>query len=723
MSASDPSIVAHEGLLPRFDNESAPSTLTTQAPAHLQAAARPYRPEIDGLRAVAVVLVLLYHAQFRVGGIDPFAGGFIGVDIFLVISGYLIGSILLKEMAEQRFSLIGFYERRARRILPALYVVLLATIPVAWLLMLPGAMKDYGAALTSAVVSASNIFFWHEVSYDASDNLTNPLIHTWSLGLEEQFYLLFPALLLAIHRYVARWTGHLLCGLCLASLVLAEAMTARTPDASFFLLPSRMWELGLGAMLAFAELRGKAPVRPTPYLPFAGLGAVLLSVPFMAVHWHHPGIMTVIPILGTAILIRYSGRGDSAGRWLASRPMVAIGLISYSLYLWHQPVFAFGRLLHADDPTLAVKLGWIALSALLATGTFLMVERPTRNRRRVASRTIWIIALGGATLLSGAGIALYRGNGAPGRFAPPLDAITRAERIDEAAIFQNGKGCLNYVPDLGPCRFPGPNSHGYNLIVAGDSHARTLSGALIDRLPDAANLAGVTLLNRGGCLMLPDLVRVDGAQPACPDSYNADRLRYLMRQPRAIAVLMMRLPVVVEQSRFDNGAGGVEPGGGPHIARAAGPYDRSVDDAAVEAALAATVHRLLDKRVKVMLVYPVPEMGWNIPRKLLEIARTHPGNGWQSPLRASVSRQQFHERSRRTYAMLDALGEDPGLARVYPEENLCEDDRCLSHEGTVIFYRDDNHLAREGAARVVDSILRTIALRWGDAADAEQSAP
>jgi len=713
MSVKDISSIPSEGLLPRFEEESTAPPSAGQAPG-LSATGTQYRPEIDGLRAVAVVLVLFYHARFRIGGTDPFAGGFIGVDIFLVISGYLIGSILLREMGEGRFSLLRFYERRARRILPALYAVLLATIPAAWFFMLPEAMKNYGAALTSAVVSASNIFFWHEVSYDASDNLTNPLIHTWSLGLEEQFYLLFPAILWAAHRYAPRRLPHLLCGLCVLSLLLAEVLTVKAPDASFFLLPSRMWELGAGALLALDELRGRGAARPSSiFMPFMGMGAILCSVPFMAVHLHHPGLATAIPVLGTAIVIRYSGRGDPVGRWLSSRPMVAIGLISYSLYLWHQPVFAFGRLIRADEPTLSVKIGWIALSILLAIGTFLLVERPTRNRRQVSSGTIWMIALSGAVLLAGAGIAIFMGKGMPGRFPPPLDAIAKAERIEEASIFQSGKGCLNYVPEIGPCRFQGVNPAGYNLIVAGDSHARTLSNALIDRLPSAADLASLTLLNRGGCLLLPGLTRVDAMQPSCPDSYNAIRMRYLTRQPRAIAVLMMRLPVVVERSRFDNGVGGVESGEPPHISRTTGPYDRAVDDATVQSALTAMIHRLLDSGVKVVLVYPVPEMGWNIPRKLLEIARAQPSDVWQLSDQASVSRRQFRDRSRRTYALLDSLGENPGLARIYPEQSLCRSERCLSHDGTAIFYRDDNHLTREGAAHIAEAIDRTIAARWG----------
>jgi peptidoglycan/LPS O-acetylase OafA/YrhL len=674
-----------------------------------------YRPEVDGLRAVAVGLVILFHAQFRIGGVDPFPGGFIGVDIFLVISGYLIGLILLREMDAGSFSLIRFYERRARRILPALYVVLALTLPLAWWLMLPTELKTYGASLTSAVGSVANIFFWQSGSYDAGDNLTTPLIHTWSLGVEEQFYLLFPALLLVVGRYARRWMMQILAGLTVVSLTVAEMMTVYAPNASFYLLPSRIWELAIGAMLALHELNGgreRVSFR-LRWAPLVGLVAILACVPFMSTHHHHPGLLTLIPVAGTALIIRYAGHGDIAGRWLASMPMVSIGLISYSLYLWHQPILAFGRLLRVDDAPASVKLGWILLAIVAAVVTFHLVERPTRNRRRVGSRSIWIIAAVGGIALAGAGTMLVMTKGAPGRFAPPLDAIARAEIVDEATIMQRGLGCMNYVPARGPCVFRGADPSGYNLLLIGDSHARLLSGALIHRLGTSTSFASVTLLNRGGCLFLPRLVRVDDDVPSCPDSYNRARLDYALGQPRAIAVIMMRLPIVVERSRFDNGTGGIEPGNAPHLSVTDGPYNRAVDDERIRAGIIGTVERLIQQGVKVVLVYPVPEMGWNIPRKLLQLARTEPEGAWLSPQQASVSRRQYLVRSRRSYALLDAAGVHPDITRVYPERLFCAGTRCFSHDGTAIFYRDDNHLSRTGADRLAEVITTTIDDRWG----------
>jgi len=678
-------------------------------------AERGYRPEIDGLRAIAVVLVILYHAKIPIAGRDVFTGGFIGVDVFLVISGYLISSILLREIASGRFSVASFYERRARRILPALYVVLFATLPGAWLLLLPETAKFYGGSLFSAAASVSNIFFWHETSYDAASGLTNPLLHTWSLGVEEQFYILFPVMLIVLHRHARLRVGQWLAAITLFSLLMAEVMTALAPEASFFLLPSRAWELGIGALLAVAE-RHAGRTKAHPLLPLVGLGMLLASVPLLSLQHHHPGVMTLLPTLGTAAVIRFGGTQDPAGRWLASQPMVAVGLLSYSLYLWHQPVFAFGRLLLVDEPTAGIKLAWIGLAAVLAVATFILVERPMRDRRRVPARAIWIMAATGAALLMAIGGGLYRSQGAPGRFAGLTGLIARAEHIEEAEIFQDGKGCLNYVPAMGPCRFAGARPDGYNLLLLGDSHGRTLSGAAVQRLATAHSVSTVTMLNRGGCPFLLGLNRIASGAPSCPESYNRARLRYASSQRRAVAVLMMRLPVLVEHSAYDNGQRGIEGGEPAHLSVIGEPDDTFASDQAIAASLARSVQALLASGVKVVLVYPVPEMGWNIPYKLLQLSRGDPPERWLEPTQASVSRASFGARARRTQAVLDGVGTDPNLIRIYPEHALCRADRCLSHDGSRIYYRDDNHLSQTGGDLVMAEIMAAIEQRWGLAA-------
>ncbi|WP_404925053.1 acyltransferase family protein [Mesorhizobium sp. ORM16] len=675
-----------------------------------------YRREIDGLRAIAVVLVILYHSGLRVAGLDPFAGGFIGVDVFFVISGYLIGSIVQREVMDGTFSFANFYERRARRILPALYTVLAVTIPFAWLYMLPSAFRDYSASLLATVFSASNLYFWHVASYDAADNLFRPLIHTWSLGVEEQFYVIFPCFLLLVWKFSRKFLTAILCIGLVVSFILAEWMTRHFPDASFFLLPPRIWELGLGVFLARRELTGGRLVsmRSSRVAPAVGLALLICAVPLMRPQWHHPGLVTLIPVAGTALLIWYTGHGDPITRALSSQPFVFVGLISYSLYLWHQPIFAFGRMSATDSVGGMMVFFWILMSVILAIATYRFVEIPTRSRKRTSKHVIWLIASLGAVLLSGGGYYWYVQNGLPSRFADGLAPIAAASDIREAQIFQNGKSCLNFAPEQGPCTFHGSNPEGYALVSLGDSHARTLLGPMRDSLDDYRDIASFTPLNRGGCVFLLGLQRVDVDQPGCPGDYNDKRLDYIGRLKRPIAVLLWRLPILVEQSRYNNGEGGIEPGDDhPHLAKLGetGP----ADPAAVATAISRTINTLLERGVKVVLVYPVPEMGWNVPQVLLMRARRQndPAAYMQAdPI--SVSYGDFRRRTQRTYALYDNVGSDPNLVRVYPEKAFCDQQRCFANRGSQIFYRDDNHLSETGASKLNVLIMDAIKARWGN---------
>ncbi|MDB5713858.1 MAG: hypothetical protein JWO15_1255 [Sphingomonadales bacterium] len=668
-----------------------------------------YRREIDGLRAIAVMLVIFYHARPRIAGIDIFSGGFIGVDVFFVISGYLIGAIIQREIAAGHFSFIRFYERRARRILPALYAVLALTIVPAWLYLLPDPFMDYAASLVASVASASNLYFWHSGSYDAGETLYKPLIHTWSLGVEEQFYLLFPPLMLLAWRYVRRWIVPILAVVCLASVLLAERTSGTSPDASFFLLPTRVWEMAVGALLAQRELHHGRRITPMlgRTMPIAGLALLLMAVPIMQPHWHHPGLATIIPVAGTALLIRYMGKKDVVTRLLSSRPFVFIGLISYSLYLWHQPIFAFGRLMTINSPSGPLLLAWVFLAIGAATATYWLVEVPTRDRQRMSSRTIWAIALAGALLLGGFGVYGYSKRGHAERFAPTLSSVAQAADISEARVFQHGKSCHDYKPSAGPCVFPGQNPDGFSLVSVGDSHARTLTGplsVLASRNPEIASFAP---LNRGGCVFLMGIQRVNDAMASCPPQYNRARLAYVLGQKRPIAVILLRLPMLIEQSRFENGQGGVEPGEDrPHLSRL-GETDPA-DNGTIASAISQTVHTLLERGVKVVLVYPVPEMGWNVPQLLLVRAR-------QGVAQSSVSvpYSGFRVRTLRTYQMYDAVGNDPNLLRIYPARSLCDGQRCYGSREGRIFYRDDNHFSFEGATVLSRAILDGIAAKWG----------
>lgn len=354
----------------------------------------PYRPEIDGLRALAVLPVVLFHAD-----VYAFSGGYVGVDVFFVISGYLITSLLLDELGRTgRISIIQFYERRARRLLPALAFVLLPTCVMAYLFLSPPLLKEFGINLVGVALFASNITLWQQGGYFAGPAEENPLLHTWSLAVEEQFYIVFPPLLLLMWILGARYRGMAVCLglLVLVSLLGSELGRRYAATANFYLLPTRAWELGFGAIVALAHVRNTRPKHTilVEGLGFAGLALIVFAILWFDRGTPFPSLYTVVPVLGTALFIWSAQDGSIVARVLSIRPLVWVGLVSYSTYLWHQPLLAFARVSAHEEPSQWLLLLLAAGSVGLGWITWRFVERPFRNRAFLAKRTVFAGSLG-----------------------------------------------------------------------------------------------------------------------------------------------------------------------------------------------------------------------------------------------------------------------------------------------------------------------------------------
>jgi len=344
-----------------------------------------YRPEIDGLRTLAIVPVVLFHA-----GMPGLAGGFVGVDVFFVISGYLITSILSREMERGRFSLLDFYERRARRILPALLLVIAVSTPFAIWLLLPYQLVDYGQSLIATMLFVSNILFFLESNYFAPDSALKPLLHTWTLAVEEQFYLLFPLLLWLIWPLGRRWTVIILAAISMFSLVSAEILWRQSLTAAFFLTPGRVWELLVGSLLALstrppAQMVGRSMREGLSAL---GLALIAASVALLSQQVPYPSLFTIAPVAGAALIIAFAAPDTVTGRLLSLRPMVGVGLISYSAYLWHQPMFAFVKLWLGERPSIEMSALLVAATFAVAAASWRWVEQPFRNRTVFPPRRI-----------------------------------------------------------------------------------------------------------------------------------------------------------------------------------------------------------------------------------------------------------------------------------------------------------------------------------------------
>ena len=376
-----------------------------------------HRADIDGLRALAVVPVLMFHAQ-----IPWCPGGSVGVDIFFVISGYLISRIILRDLALGRFSMITFLERRARRILPALYVVMAASLALAWHLMLADNLENFGQSLAATALSANNMLVWLTSGYWGIAAEFKPLLHTWSLGVEEQFYCIYPILLLLLFRH-RRVLLIGLIALAVTSLVLAHWAHATYPVANFLLLPFRAFELLVGGVLAYLELfvvrkdsgQARTSAAWSESLCLIGLLAILYSFATFTSRSEIPGLAAVLPVGGSALLIWFGRADRGIGRVLAMPLLVGIGAISYSLYLWHQPVLAFYRMTLSEPPSCLEQVVVVSASFPLAWLSWRFVETPFRTSRRVTRSIAFSVAIAGIVIFAGIGIALDTFGGFPAR--------------------------------------------------------------------------------------------------------------------------------------------------------------------------------------------------------------------------------------------------------------------------------------------------------------------
>lgn len=363
-----------------------------------------YRREIDGLRAIAVMSVIFFHAGFQ-----GFSGGFVGVDIFFVISGYLITSIILAEKQSGTFSLIGFYERRAKRILPALFFVLFACLPFAWILLFPTDLKQFSESLVSVSTFLSNVYFWKNSFYFDTAAELKPLLHTWSLAVEEQYYVLFPIFILLTWKLNKRWVVGMLIAITLISLAAAEWGSFNALSLSFYLLPTRAWELLIGVLLSFYLFERKPDhsfaIKHHQLISLAGLALIAYAIVSFDKQTPFPSLYGLIPTIGAGLIILAGTEHTLVGRVLGSKPLVGIGLISYSAYLWHQPLFVFARHESIDEPSKLLLAALAVVTLVFAYLSWKYIETPFR-KKDFDTKRVFSYSLAGSLFFISAGVAL-----------------------------------------------------------------------------------------------------------------------------------------------------------------------------------------------------------------------------------------------------------------------------------------------------------------------------
>jgi peptidoglycan/LPS O-acetylase OafA/YrhL len=622
-------------------------------------ASHSYRPDIDGLRALAVAVVVVFHAFPRL-----LPGGFVGVDVFFVISGFLITGIILGAQARGEFTFRDFYRRRIARIFPALAVVVAASLVIGWLVMLASDFRRLGTSAAAAGVFGANVAFWRESGYFDVVAARKPLLHLWSLGVEEQFYLVWPPLLVLAARL--RWNAGVVIGsVGLLSLGVSLATTGSQPDAAFFLPFARMWELALGAFLAWRQQEGRLAFAVRPDI-MSGIGLALIaaSCVFIDAGDAFPGWLALLPVAGAALLVSAGPAAWVNAKLLSLRPVVFIGLISYPLYLWHWPLLAFARGRTPDELGTVHRFVLIAVSAVLAWATYEFLERPIRSGRfaRAAWRTPALVAaLSVATIT-----ALFVGTGTvPTRLDLAYPQLSRVT-FDYRSAYRSGI-CHFEVRDSGrpmdaACVDSSFGVSGVrSVLLLGDSHAAHL-------------YPGLRALAREGGWALAQYT-ADACGPAASASTHSCR-----------GVDATALEFIAKRT--------------PGIVVLASAWDRvDIED------LAATVAalRAAAPAARIVIVGPVPQWAEPLPIVVLRYLRQHPGEPTPLYMKEGLKDEPANNDARLRRGLANQR-----VTYVSALSELCASEGCLAMvDGEPVAW-DASHLTGSGSRLMARAILDAL---------------
>ncbi|NCN26250.1 acyltransferase [bacterium] len=615
-----------------------------------------YRAEIDGMRAIAVLAVIFFHAGFK-----HFSGGYVGVDIFFVISGYLITTQITQEIKKSNFSLLYFYERRARRILPLLFAVCLITSPLAFIHLSNRDFYDYAQSLIASSLFSSNILFFFESGYFDSLVDTKPLLHTWSLALEEQYYLVFPLLLLMLKGWNSKKVFASILLLTISSLLLAQAFVEEYPSATFYLLPFRGWEILIGALLACFEVYWPKQLKKINHsisncLSFIGLVFIITSIFIFSPETPFPSFYTLLPTIGSVLILGFARPQTFAHYILRSRLLVGCGLISYSLYLWHQPLFAIVKYRRLLEPSSELMMFYSLLLFPLSYFSWRWIEQPWRNKNFLSQKSVF--------QFSGLGILLFTA----------LSSAFIFSKNERALYAGEGLAWVEKVQNSNP-----------RLILYGDSHARQYFRSLEEVYGES------TLLSKGACLALPGILgKYEGAD------FNSKKcagllleLKNLLKQhPTTPLFIAYRWDLKVLDSRSEKGIGNTQ------------------EELGINA-LAESLKMLLswpeNHQRKIVLIGSVPSAASASPGMHSGYERCEKYIDAKCPL--------FYPKTKgeglKVNEMLSKLTlENANLSFIDPYESLCDEKGCHLFIKDQALYSDHAHLTRFGADLVIDQALQ-----------------
>jgi len=617
--------------------------------------------------------VIFYHA-----GLSLFSGGFVGVDIFFVISGYLITTIIINELRENRFSIINFYERRARRILPALFMVILACLPFTWFLLPPLQAIDFSQSLIGVATFSSNILFWRETGYFEAASELKPLIHTWSLAIEEQFYVIFPAFMIFVWRYGEKVVYGAIIVTALISLILADLLVSQKASAAFFLLPTRGWELLMGCLLTaipnFSSTYRILVLRNI--MCCLGLLLILGSIFLFDSKTPTPSFYTLLPTIGAALVISFGGHNVLVSKALSVRILVGIGLISYSLYLWHQPVLAFWRLKFESMPGSTSLAAIFTVTSLLALFTWRYVERPFREVDKFPRPHIFYSSAFGLILICMVGLLGFFSDG----FNQSRLSSHQQDLFSTASHSPYRDQChAGISKSIAPQKSCLYGTSSKTIAVFGDSHVVELSYALSELSRDEYSVGHYSF---SGCYPAYSRKFI-GLNPAC-ENWSQETVDYIIADPNIDTVVVSyRLPFALYG-----------------FGEAHNEYPKIIDYLGADErknrwdSLINILNSFRNANKKIILVLPAPELPRDIGFLIMtQVASDHIRG---APLDFWKDRMSF------VYENINSVPDDVEI--IDAADLLCDRDICFAAEQTTAYYFDDNHLSLAGAKLIADEI-------------------
>ena len=646
-----------------------------------------YRSEIDGLRALAVLPVIFFHAGF-----EFFSGGFVGVDVFLVISGYLITTIIISEMSENKFSILKFYERRARRILPALFFVMLVSLPFAWFWLTPKDLQDFGQSLIATSTFSSNILFWLESGYFDTAAELKPLLHTWSLAVEEQYYILFPLFLLLTWRLGFKWILTILIIVFLISLGAAQLGAQTKSNAAFYLLPTRGWELLIGVFLAFYINKKNYLESHTlnQVLSIFGFGMIVYSIITFDKSTPFPSFYTLIPVIGAGLLVLSAVPKTLMNKLLSFSPLVKIGLISYSAYLWHQPMFAFARHRSLGEVSDYLLIIIFSLSLVMAYISWRWIEIPFRDKNRISKRIVFNFAFIGIIFYSLVGFGLHKESGYPQRVNFEEDLTLSFERPSLGECFDVP---FNHINEKWGC-YLGASKTNVDYILFGDSHSLSLK-ELVD---DIGKINDVRIFYTGSSGCIPfigiHINRKDQYENNC--NLLNDRVALFASQNKIKGIILSSKWAFYTNGAYDNSSFQLI------STSEKGPYSSKESINSFRDGLDLTIKKYLNSNIPIHIISQPPYQLRNPESLYFRIKK-----GLGSIEELSVKKKDFSNLEKITKDIF--MNKLNDLNYHYISDIFCQNQVCLFGTKTHSYYYDDNHLSKYGAEKLrgtMEQILR-----------------